>query len=62
MKYLNTKMLPTLAAAEALAAKMGPGHASTQVYDGLATGFGVMRLRDRALFGAGGKMVPGTAW
>lgn len=62
MKYRNTKMLPTLAAAEAAAAKMGPGHTATQVYEGDATGYGVMRLRDRAVFGANGAMVPGSAW
>lgn len=44
------------------ARKMGDGHTATQVYDGDATGFGVMRLRDRAVFGVGGALVPGSAW
>ena len=39
-----------------------PHVTATQVYDGDATGFGVMRLRDRAVFGVGGALVPGSAW
>jgi hypothetical protein len=62
MKYRNTPMFPTLAAAELAATRMGSGHTATQVYEGDATGYGVMRLRDRAVFGVGGKMVPGSAW
>jgi hypothetical protein len=62
MKYRGVTMYPTLAKAEYSAAMYGAGHTATQVYEGDATGYGVMRLRDRAVFGVGGKMVPGSAW
>ena len=62
MKYRGVTMYPTLAKAEYSAAMYGAGHTATQVYDGDATGFGVMRLRDRAVFGVGGALVPGSAW
>ena len=62
MKYRGVTMYSTLAKAEYSAMMYGPGHAATQVYEGDATGYGVMRLRDRAVFGANGAMVPGSAW
>ena len=62
MKYHGTPMFPSLSAAETHARKMGDGHTATQVYDGDLSGYGVMRLRDRAVFGVGGALVPGSAW
>lgn len=62
MKYRNTLMFKTLFAAEAMATRMGAGHVATQVWSDSAPGFGVMRLSDRAVFGVGAKMVPGSAW
>ena len=62
MKYRGVTMYQTLAKAEDSAAMYGAGHAATQVYDGDLSGYGVMRLRDRAVFGVGGALVPGSAW
>lgn len=62
MKYRGVTMYATLAKAEYSAAMYGAGHTATQVYDGDLSGYGVMRLRDRAVFGVGGALVPGSAW
>lgn len=64
LNYQGVKMLGSLREAEALARSLGAAHVATEVTadDDVSRCFGAMRLRDRAVFGAGGVYVSGTAW
>lgn len=71
MKLNNVKMFSTHAQAEAQANKMNENsgtpwaksYVPTQVYDGEGgTGFGVMNLGDRSVYGVKGEYVKGTSW
>lgn len=71
MKLNGTPMFKTLAAAETQANKMNvdsgtpwaKSYVATQVYDGEGgTGFGVMNLGDRSVYGVKGEYVKGTSW
>jgi len=67
MKINNIALFSTLKAAEAQADKMNresgnEQYVATQVYEDRATGFGVMYLGDRSVYGVGGAYVKGTRW
>ena len=66
----GVKMFDTLDQAEAQANKMNKNsgnawakqYVATQVYDDGTTGFGVMNLGDRSVYGVKGEYVKGTHW